>query len=457
MYSSRVSSPRVIYPKLNKPNAYSRKSNQIRHSYGSSLTYDDQQLTFAFEKLDLITEIRNIKRDIAAFEQNLRSKEEIYDKQMEKTLKDPYNRVYDDDEKKEVEKFNKNASQVQILQSNVEELDTQIQFFKTLFSEDSLTKIQDEVFNQKQIHQDLLTDIQTITEDNELLLCDIEGNCLADKIQETIELKSLTQNYQQEIKTLRKEGKDLMEEATEIQKNDPIDKNKKQIVLLNNVLERVKRRRILKERDANEISKRREVQQAISKNVKEDITNEKKAKQKEKQKLKEIKETSDFNSHTLMPIDSINRSPRNKKRRDETEEGDTTLFEITQQQNNYVEEESIDDQNSQPREEDPENDYSNSHHHHYKSSNQHSSEDEGCDHENNICIFNDENHNKRSPSENDENFYDQDPSYSENHNEYDINSEPNDNQGSYSNHSRNASSHNSDQESIQNPPYDEVY
>ena len=460
MYSTRVSSPRVIYPKLAKPNTFTRKSNHFRNSYGSSLTNDDQQITFALEKLELINEIRDIKRDIAAYEQTLRDKEEVYDKQMEKTLKDPYNRVYDDDQKKEVEKFNKNANQVQVPQSNIEELDTQIQFFKTLFSEESLVKIQDEVFGQKQIHNDLLNDIQTITENNELLLCDIEGTGLAEKIQETMDLKSLTQNYQQEIKTLRQEGKDLMEEASELQKNDPIDKNKKQLVLLNNVLQRVQRRRILRERDANEASKRKEVQKTISQDVKNDISQEKKREQKERQKLKEIKENSNFNSHEMMPIDTI-KSPRNKKRKEEADEGDTTLFEITQQQNNYVEEEV-----HEPNEE---NTYEDDDHYRRRRAEKHPSEDEECDHEHNICIFNDPDHphhHKRSPSENDENFYDEDypnppdgveyhEHYNDNQNEYDIGSD-NENHNDKDSHNSEQSNHNSQNDNDQAPedPYD---
>ena len=339
MISSRISVPRYNSQKLPKIPYSARKSINFQKVNENNYSNDDQQTTFALEKLDLVNEIKQIKKDIEANSKVLRKKERIYNKKMDKALKDPYNRTLNSEDKKEVEQFNQNAGKVQMLQSNIEELDTQIRFFKSLFSEDSLTKIQDEVQAQKRIHSDLLADIQSLTEDNELLLCDIEGQCLAEKIQRMMEYKSLEKKHKDEVKGLKKEGRKLMKEAEEMQKNDPIDKNKKEVVLLRNQLMKLQRRRSIKERDSNENSKRKEVQMAISKDVHNDIRQEKIREKKEKQKLKEIKETTDFQSHTMMPIETFSRAPRNKKKNIKQDEGDTKLFEITQQQDNYKEEE----------------------------------------------------------------------------------------------------------------------
>ena len=343
MISPRISQPRFYQPKLRNIQYSARKSLNLRNSNENIYSNEEQQMTFALEKLDLVNEIKQIKKDIEVSSNTLRKKEKIFDKKLDRTLKDPYNRTYNNEEKKEVEQFQQNASKVQVLQSNVEELDTQIRFFKSFFSEDSLTKIQDEVQAQKRILSDLLSDIQGITEDNELLLCDIEGQCLADKIQQTIDLKALEKKHKEEIKKLKKECKELMKEATEIQKNDPLDKNKKEIILLKNKLMKLQRRRSIRERDQYENNKRNEVQKEISKDVREDIKQDKIRDKKEKEKINRIKETSDFNSHNLMPIESYNKSSINEKHKygEEEYEEDTTLFEITQQQNNYKEKEEV--------------------------------------------------------------------------------------------------------------------
>ena len=110
------------------------------------------------------------------------------------------------------------------LQGEVDEIDQQITFFRSLFTKENRDQIGTEVEEQKREVVHLKAQIQDITLDSELIFSSNEWEEVKKREQYMNIMKETIKEHNAELKQLRKEGRKMMSEAKILQqKKDPIE------------------------------------------------------------------------------------------------------------------------------------------------------------------------------------------------------------------------------------------
>ena len=233
--------------------------------------------------------------------------------------------------------FESKAQELELMKANSEEIDTQTSFFSSFFSEKMLNKLQDEVYNQKEVISNLNRDISQYKESTQSLLEYLQSKEIEEKV---IEMEKLNVNEHKmniELKQLEKEHESLENELNEQKKMNPIQNNMKEILMLNKQLSRLQIKRHSKEKELTEQKKRKEVQNMIKEELIKEIKEQQKKEAQRKNAIKQMKERrygKPQYTHTLMPIETV-LSPRKKKQNEAQKEVSTVddfdkLFEMTQ-------------------------------------------------------------------------------------------------------------------------------
>ena len=325
------SSTRTFCPRFRRTGSRRLQKKIMYNPYIYS-SNDEMILDLYQQKQELVNELKVLSKEVDNLKVELEKSEIEYEQEVEKTTKTSNcDKTLTKQEKIDLEKFEQNATRVSAAQANVEELEMQVKLMKSLFSDENLEKLRQEVEKQKYEHECVLGEIQNITEETELLLLNLNSDQISEKIQDTMAMKSLVKHYKTEIKTLDQEGKELMREAKELQENDPIDNNVKKLQILRESLKRIQNKRAIHERNVTSKEKRNMEFEAVVDTMNKAIEDDKIKTKRERERMAYIKENTDFNAHTMMPLETTIKWKETKN--------DENFFEITQQQENIVPEE----------------------------------------------------------------------------------------------------------------------
>ena len=287
----------------------SPRNSNIRRSKrrAKSSQYDDfdDETTKIDQKFRLLQEINQIKSDID--ELNEIFEEQIIKQKIEQNKELRYQRKYKPELAAQIEEYTELPNRVLSLQDTINELEQQISFFSSLYSKENLQKIQQEVDEQKVDLTYLKSKIEDISLDSELTFTSPEWAEAEKRMHYLDVLKESEKHYKQEVKTLRKEGKELLQNFIENGKvQDPVEANQIELAQLE--------------------TKLRALQNS-----------------EEMKKIELEKTKSDFEKKQML-LQSINGTPKRSSSKktdtqknpdncEQVQDGDSSIFHITQNKN----------------------------------------------------------------------------------------------------------------------------
>ncbi|EAX99752.1 hypothetical protein TVAG_367440 [Trichomonas vaginalis G3] len=222
-----ISSPRrIMPPSVQAPRQFrsSGRAPYVRNH--TDPNYEDPYDLWQ-QKQTLINEMRAIRAEISQLNVEYQDISQYCKDVMEETISN--SREYTDKDRDDMKDFAEKSQKRETLQNQVQELETQIQFFKSFFSDDNLEKLKTELEDQTLEMHTLTEYLESLTADRELILSELESSSLEQRIQDNEKLKSLQKHYKQEIKQLKLEAKELVEAVKLVQKSDPIEANQREV------------------------------------------------------------------------------------------------------------------------------------------------------------------------------------------------------------------------------------
>ena len=316
------------------------------------LNQDTEEETNRFTlKFQLVTEIQDLQKELAILRQ-------IYNQQLlnyeEKTQKEiSYQMKYKPSLTQKTKDQHELPFRVCELQGEVDEIDQQITFFKTLFTREKRDQIGSEVEEQKREVVHLKAQIQDITLDSELIFSSKEWEEMKKREHYMNTMKEAIKEHNNELKQLRKEGRKMMNEAKILQqKKDPIEEKIIEINKLNRRVENLKKQKEKKNEELDELKKNFEEKMFIISSFKDSSSSSpRKEKRKQKEKPRKTYQQENDEKEQQNEEEKYERKDhyyyqyQQNDEREPEETEDSTIFQMTQNKNVMKENEQQQQQN----------------------------------------------------------------------------------------------------------------
>lgn len=253
---------------------YKSLGNYRRKLFSKPFT---DQATLEDQKLNLLYDIANLKLDIRQYSNDYIGIKDEYDTNQLESTKNIAEEEGEQIGQIATEQL-KYSKEIADLESEVEELSTQVTFFQSLFSQDSESKMNSDYSIQKEALDYIREQISIIDSEKELIASDIDSEEMHKKIEETMNIKELKSKYTQELKMLRKEEKQLKLDLKSLQNDDPEITAKEELTLLSDHLKSLKYKKARLQREKDDNQSKIELQNTLLQSVLQDHKKSRRAK-----------------------------------------------------------------------------------------------------------------------------------------------------------------------------------